>query len=139
VYLLLKRILLTTGIKPMIRKCAKLRHEIARAAKSEDATARPRLMRSLIEAPILYLDDLGQMAASDSLGEALFDIIEERTQLGRPIIATSQSSGEEFTEKFNDANQGVALARRLSEFCYRVNFTRPKKLSKMEEPPLTLL
>lgn len=139
VYLLLHRILLETGIRPMIKKCAKLRHEIAKAAKSDDENARPRLMRSMIEAPILYLDDLGQMAASDSLGEALFDIIEERTQLGRPIIATSQSSGEEFTSKFNDENQGVALARRLSDCCYRVNFTRPKNAAKMEEPPLTLL
>lgn len=137
VYLLLRRILLETGIKPVIKKCAKLRHELARVAKSDDESARVRYVKELIEAPILFLDDIGQIAHSDSFGEALFDIIEERTQRGLPIIATSQIGGSDYVEKFNDENQGLALSRRLIESCYKVTFTRPtKSLPKMEEIPL---
>lgn len=138
-YLLMKRILLETGIKPLIKKCAKLRHELARVSKSDDESARIRFVKELIEAPILFLDDLGQAAASDSFGEALFDIIEERTNQKRPIIATSQIGGSEYVEKFNDERQGLALSRRLAESCYKVTFTRPtKSLPKMEELPLEL-
>lgn len=139
VYLLLLRILLEQGIRPVIKKCAKLRHELARVAKSDDETARIRFVKELIEAPILFLDDLGQISHSDSFGEALFDIIEERTQRRLPIIATSQVGGSEYVDKFTDENQGLALSRRLVESCYKVTFTRPtKSLPKMEEIPLTL-
>lgn len=139
VYLLLLRILLENGVRPVIKKCAKLRHELARAATSDDKDARAKLMKSMIDAKILFLDDIGQMSASDSLGEALFDVVEERTQLGRPIIATSQIGGSDLTEKLtNDDNQAVALIRRLAESCYKVTFTRTTPLPKMEEIPLLI-
>ena len=125
VYLLLKRLLLEEGIYTTIKKCVLLRHEISRAAKSDDDLARPALMKKLIEAPILYLDDLGQMAVTASAEEALLAIVEERTQVGKPIIATSQLTGDRFIQQFVMRERGEAIARRLGDFCYRVNFTRP--------------
>lgn len=138
VYLLLRRILLEQGIRPMIKKCAKLRHEIAAAAKSDDEKARPALMKAMIDAPLLFLDDLGQMSPTDSLGEALFDVIEERTQLGRHIIATSQIGGDELIAKFRDQKQGEALSRRLMDHCYKVTFTRDNLPTMEDIPPFTL-
>lgn len=125
VYLLLRGLLLEEGIYPTIKKCVLLRHEIARAAKSNDELARPKLMKAMIDAPILYLDDLGQMANTATAEEALLAIVEERTQVGRPIIATSQLTGARFIEQFQMKERGEAIARRLGDFCYNIHFTRP--------------
>lgn len=125
VYLLLKALLLEDGIYPTIKKCVILRHEIARAAKSSDELARPKMMKAMIDAPILYLDDLGQMANTASAEEALLTIVEERTQVGRPIIATSQLTGARFIQQFQMQERGEAIARRLGDFCYNIHFTRP--------------
>lgn len=125
VYILLKSLLMEEGTYPVIKKCVLLRHEIARAAKSNDELARPKLMKAMIAAPILYLDDLGQMANTATAEEALLAIVEERTQVGRPIIATSQLTGERFIAQFQMRERGEAIARRLGDFCYNVHFARP--------------
>jgi DNA replication protein DnaC len=116
VYILLAG-LLNRHIFADIRPCVKLRHEIAKAAKSKFDTDREQLIGSMIEAPILYLDDLGQMSATDSAAEALLEIIEGRTIAGLPIIASTQFTGERFVGTFRHKETGQAIARRLFDFC----------------------
>lgn len=125
VYLLLKDILMTLGIYPTIKKCAMLRSEIIAAAMDSEA-ARQALLSKLVNCKLLYLDDLGQMAKSDPCEEFMFNLVEERTNLGLPIIATTQHTGDSFAKNFNQPLRGAAIIRRLGEACYKVAFTRPK-------------
>jgi len=137
VYLLLKKLLFEHGIYPEFRKCVQLRHDISKAAMSETPGARDDLIAKLVNARILFLDDLGQMANTPASEEALLQIVEERTQRGRPIIATTQLTGERFAELFKSKERGQAIGRRLTESCYLVPFTAPAKQLVQEEIPLS--
>lgn len=134
VYLLLQGILFTHGVYPIIRKCVKLRAEIADAAREGDG-ARKALIAKLVNAPILFLDDLGQMANTPAAEEALLDIIEERSHLGKPVIATTQYSGDAFVRPFSNKERGEAIARRLADSCYVITFAAKTHMPVETEIP----
>ena len=122
-YLLLKA-MLDSRIYVDVRPCVALRHSISKAARSQFPADRAELMRKLTTASLLYLDDLGQMANTASSVEALYELVEERTKRGLPIIATTQYSGERFVKSFGDSmkEKGESIARRLAEFCDIIEF-----------------
>jgi hypothetical protein len=47
----------------------------------------------------------------------LLHLVEERTCVGMPILATTQYSGEGMDAQFERKEMGQAIRRRLNEFC----------------------
>lgn len=133
IYLLLKEILFEHGVYPTIRKCSLLRGEITKAAmKGEEYKA--ALLRELVECRLLYLDDLGQMATSPAAVEFLFALVDERTNRGLPIIATTQHTGDSFAALFApDVRRGEAIGRRLGEFSYKIYFSNTRAPQPSED------
>jgi IstB-like ATP binding protein len=74
-------------------------------------------VRRLVRAHVLYWDDFGQTNLTAAASEMLLHLIEERTTAGRPILATTQYSGERLGAQFERPEMGQAIRRRLNEFC----------------------
>lgn len=75
---------------------------------------------------LFLLDDLGKArlttwnADSTRATELLFDVFDHRMKWHRPVIVTTNMHGAEFKAKWGE--HGMAMARRLAEFCEVVKF-----------------
>lgn len=121
VYLLLLT-LLERGTRPQIWPCLKLRQRLVELATGEDKTARAKFILELSTCPLLFLDDVGQFAATEASGADFLEIVEGATMNGTPIIATQQFSGEELIARFKNRKTGEAAVRRLEDFCRIIEF-----------------
>jgi DNA replication protein DnaC len=74
-------------------------------------------------ADILALDDVFKARLTDSLEQALFTMVSQRTERGLPVIVTCQDVGDTLLERMS-ADRGPALIRRLREFCDVVGFAQ---------------
>ena len=74
-------------------------------------------VRRLVRTDLLYWDDLGQMHLTGSASEMLLHVVEERSNSEKPILATTQYSGEGIDAQFERKEMGKAIRRRLNEFC----------------------
>lgn len=80
-------------------------------------------MRELTTSGVFFMDDIGKTEFSPSGAAALFELVEQRTSHGKPMIFTSNHSRKDIGALFSDsrslAAQGAAdaLVRRLMEFC----------------------
>jgi len=92
--------------------------QYARDQFSDDSeirnTARKRIKKTY-KCNLLLLDDIGKGRLTASAEELLFDIIDERSEKGLPIIWTSNASGKELHAMFS-LDKADAILRRLSEF-----------------------
>lgn len=70
------------------------------------------LMDVMINAPILFLDDLGAEKGSEWVKEQLYIVINERYNWMRPVMMTSNLSKKEIAECYGDR-----FASRLVEMC----------------------
>jgi DNA replication protein DnaC len=70
----------------------------------------------LCHVPLLLIDDVTHCTMTDRVEEALFRIVDERTKQERPIIMTTNETGETLAAKIG-GTKGEPLARRLREFC----------------------
>lgn len=77
--------------------------------------------QSLIEADVVLLDDLGKERLTERTEVELFNLIEERSQHLRPMLITTNTSGDSLEARFDDDRAGPFL-RRLREFCEPVPF-----------------
>jgi len=71
---------------------------------------------ALWKVPILFIDDLGKTPATERVESELFGLIEFRIAHQRPILATTNATGAELTDKLS-ADRGAPMIRRLREFC----------------------
>jgi DNA replication protein DnaC len=80
----------------------------------------------LARADVLVLDDLGNGAWTDSTGANWLDLVDERTRNGRPIIVTTQHTGDSLMESGSDQSRkqlrAEAMIRRLRDYCQTVVF-----------------
>ncbi|MEW6160158.1 MAG: ATP-binding protein [Verrucomicrobiota bacterium] len=76
-----------------------------------------------MECDLLFMDDVLKARLSDGFEAALFAIVAERTENGRPIIATTNDTGTSLEARMTD-DRGAALVRRLREHCDSVTFTK---------------
>jgi hypothetical protein len=74
-------------------------------------------VRRLVRVNVLYWDDFGQTHLTGAASEMLLHVIDERTVSARPILATTQYSGERMEAQFERPEMGQAIRRRLNEFC----------------------
>lgn len=121
-YLLARHLIQSRGIVPMLWTSPGLRHAFNKAARSDDLNERQRLMTRLLRVPVLMIDDLGQMAQSESAEEMLWELVEGRTSIKKPIATTTQFIGERFVAKFRSRPTGEAIIRRLGDYCQEMDF-----------------
>ena len=76
-------------------------------------------IKRLSRVPVLIVDDLGKQASSPAVEEAFFDLIEERTSQGLPVLVTANAKGAEL-ERMMSADRGHPLIRRIRDFCTAV-------------------
>lgn len=65
---------------------------------------------------VLFLDDLGKAKWTEGTEAQMFDLIDERTREGRPILATTNDSGESLAARLS-TDRGEPLIRRLRDYC----------------------
>jgi DNA replication protein DnaC len=94
--------------------------------------ATEEFVERLVRTDVLYWDDLGQMHLTGPVSEMLLHVIEQRTCASKPILATTQYSGEELDGQFERLQMGQAIRRRLNEFCWIVSVRRAEK--QLERP-----
>jgi DNA replication protein DnaC len=79
-------------------------------------------IEQLSSAHILFLDDVFKARLTDSLQGALFTVIAARCEAQRPIIVTTNDTGESLTERLS-TDRSAALVRRLIEHTKQIPFT----------------
>lgn len=105
------RYLILTGHEVEYLTAAKFRQRASEASK--DCTVEA-FVRALARIEWLFLDDVGNMSTTPAACEALLDLLEERMNKRKPILATSQFGGEQLIAKFPNPQMGQAIVRRLS-------------------------
>lgn len=70
---------------------------------------------------VLFLDDVGKRF-NKATQEGFYAVIETMTSWSRPIVMTTQYTGEEIEKMCIDSKTGVAIRRRLKEFFKAVIF-----------------
>lgn len=88
---------------------------------AQSAADADRWRERLVCVDILFMDDVFKAKLTDSLESALFTIVSARTERQRPIIVTTNDSGETLAARTTD-DRGAALIRRLREFCQSIQF-----------------
>ena len=73
---------------------------------------------------ILFIDDFGKGATTDVIQSATFAIIDERVSRGRPMLITTNDSGETLAARMS-ADRGAPMIRRLREHCKSITFKFP--------------
>ena len=81
--------------------------------KEKDAAK--QAINAAYKSKLLILDDIGKGRLTPTAEEMLFDIVDERSERGLPIIWTSNASGQQLRDMLSD-DRGSALTRRLAEF-----------------------
>lgn len=81
-------------------------------------------LRPLKKVPWLFIDDLGHRI-TETVGEALHDLIEARVKHCRPMLVTTQFGSADFCAQFERPETGLAVARRIRLLCEKVEFSPP--------------
>ena len=71
---------------------------------------------------ILFIDDLGKFKITVRVAEALFAITDRRMRFKKPMIITTNSTGETLLKRFEDLELGQALIARLRYTCETISF-----------------
>lgn len=79
------------------------------------------LMKGLVGCGLLMLDDLGKERMTPRVAADLFAIIDERASHERPTIITTNFNGQGLAARFDDAEMGAAVVRRLRDFYHVVS------------------
>jgi Cdc6-like AAA superfamily ATPase len=111
---LLRRLINDEQREVIVFNAVKFRAEVQAVAREGRSHAWAKRM-SRVE--VLYWDDLGQVHWTGAASEMFLHLIEERTSAQKPILATTQYSGEEIDQQFERREMGQAVRRRLNEFC----------------------
>lgn len=94
-----------------------------------DSPDAPRIVESLINKEILFLDDLGSEKASEWVKEQLYIILNERYNWCRPVMFTTNLQIKEIGENYGDR-----FASRLVEMCEILKIESPdRRLQKKKE------
>ncbi len=79
----------------------------------------------LARTDIFFLDDLGKAAWTDATEAQWFDLVEQRTSWGLPIIITTNDTGESIEARMRVQTRAAPLVRRLREYCDVIVFKKP--------------
>lgn len=76
----------------------------------------------LARCSVLFVDDLGKAHWSENAEAQFFDLLDERTRFGRPIIVTTNDTGESWRDRLTPT-RGPAIIRRLQDYCEFMELT----------------
>jgi DNA replication protein DnaC len=93
-----------------------------RAVCAAKECAEGELVASLGSVPVLVWDDFGKVRMTPSVESAVFAVVCERCDRGLPLLVSTQFGPEELAGRFRERETGVAVVRRLREFCRVVKF-----------------
>lgn len=74
---------------------------------------------------VLFLDDLGKARWTEGTEAQIFDLIDQRTREGKPILATTNDDGATLAARLS-ADRGEPLIRRLRDYCDTAVFGTPQ-------------
>lgn len=86
-------------------------------AAQDGVTALHRTFRRYTSPAVLAIDELGYVAYANRHADVLFEVVNRRYELGRPIIVTTNRSFTEWGELFPNATCVVPLVDRLVHHC----------------------
>jgi hypothetical protein len=90
----------------------------------EDQSKAAGFIDGLIRVDVLLLDDLDKAKFTERTETELFNVINERTANGKPILASLNVTGEELAAMLSE-HRGWPIVRRLRDFCRPVDFDQP--------------
>lgn len=91
---------------------------VARHGREGDAD---EWLLSLAGREVVCIDDVGQMKFTERAEECFWWLVNRRTRDNRPIILTTQFTGDSFAARFISQERGQSVARRLREFCEAIH------------------
>ena len=89
-----------------------------------DSAAMVESLKQLAAVDLLLLDDVFKAKLTERVEEALFALLDERANHGRPTIITLNDTGLTLQSRLSD-DRGAALIERMREFCRTIVF-KPK-------------
>lgn len=117
-WLLVKRLMLEgKAVKAYL--AGDLAGEIS-AVHSCDPAAALAWREEIVDCDILFLDDLGKFKLTERVEDELFTIIERRTSNNKPILFTTNYTGDGLETRFSP-DRGAPLVERIREFCESVS------------------
>lgn len=114
--LLLRRMLMEHGRSCSYVTSASFSHEVSRRAGSGKPGDLDDYLAWLCRADLWFLDDIGKGRLTDRVESELYHVIETRTANLRPILFTSNASGQALADSMSE-DRGTPIIRRLREFC----------------------
>lgn len=78
-------------------------------------------VKQLCTEDVLYIDDLDKARFTDRTEAAVYHVINSRTEHGKPILASVNSTGDELADLLSE-NRGFPIVRRLRDYCKGVTF-----------------
>lgn len=121
VWMLVKTLLLSNNSKVdtvAIFDGVSFGHTLSKKYREETAEA---WLWDLTTVDLIFFDDLGKLKLTDRAEAELFGVIESRCANLKPILATTNDTGDALAARMTE-NRGAALVRRLREFCQIVQF-----------------
>jgi len=89
--------------------------------------------RSVVNAPVLFIDDLFANKLTERVETATFEIIDERIAYLRPTIVTTQLTRKEAVGRFHSSKRCDALFGRVREFFHVIPSGAPEQ-EKLDLP-----
>lgn len=106
-----------------VATCAQFERECRDACGKGELS---KYIREYISTPVLFIDDVGKAMFTDFVQNSFFEVIDERTQNGKPILATTNDSGRTLAARLSP-DRGDAIVRRLRDYCDVFVFRHPAK------------
>lgn len=78
-------------------------------------------VKALTDYDVILFDDLGKFRLTDRVESVLFGLWEKRIAFLKPILATTNDTGETLEDRMSE-NRGAPFVRRIKEFCECVVF-----------------
>lgn len=82
------------------------------------------LISKLCKCSVLLIDDFGKSRLTMRVEADLFDVIDSRYNAERPVVYTTQFTGESLARRFNDPETAVAIIRRMKHECLEINLRK---------------
>jgi DNA replication protein DnaC len=76
---------------------------------------------NLARSDVFFLDDLGKASWTPATEATWFDLVDERTREHRPILVTTNDTGQSLAARMSE-NRAEPLVRRLRDYCQSIEF-----------------
>lgn len=121
-WLIIRRLMVEESRTVIAIRATEFARQVEKSFKDSTSARHDSFIQSLIDIPILAIDDLDKIKMTSRMQTDLFDIIDDRSANYRPMLITTNAVGDALAERFDDYETGLALVHRLRESCELVSF-----------------